>query len=227
MPSLIPLTNYLRKSVARALSIQGDDFQGTLEQSMRATVVADELTDQRSLYLRGGMSWEAGIDAVPTNGLVFPGALLRPRVALPEPTKVLRLLRVRRITVWTASTPAYIGYAVFNAGYLPAITSALNIDPTVCDGRMAAPGGSTQTSLYQLVAGLSIAGPITGGDGYGYVRPGTASFAWDPRITLRYGDGLFLAGSNESTPWGCSINWEEYPATPQEFAGDAAWPGSV
>lgn len=232
--SVIPKVNRLRKALGAALGFQGDEYKGSVDPSMQAVILSEDMTDQRHNYLQGTLTWRVGTGTLGTDGAHFPTCAFRPRSLLNTgPTKILRLLRIREISIFsTAVTPPMVGFQVFAQGFVPVFFGAtIQVDPTQCDGRMSAPGGATQTSLYQLVTGLSSVGPFpTGTDNWSIKRaPGAqaGTYSFDPRITLRYGDQLWIAADAENNPFGMDIAWDEFPAIPQEFTGDAPWPGSI
>jgi len=212
--------NALSRRVSRSLGIQGDGYPGATLGGLQPVVVSENLTDQRSLFLKGGASWEASFP-IPIDGANYPTLLLRPR-AFPV-DGVQMAVRVKRLTVWSeGGSGLFAGWKVWNDGSVPAFVGASNALPGICrDSRQNA--GSS--SLYNAVIGVCGVGPDPSLGDWARMPgppcnggPGNAVVPFDPQITLLYPDVLQISSYPLGYTFGISIGWEEHPVSEQELA---------
>lgn len=216
------------RRLATAFGIQGD-FPGAVMGNVQPVVLAEDLTGQRSLFPKGGWSFEASGN-IGQDGARYNGFLLYPRVSPIDPGNIQRLVRVRSLSAWSMGNNAsgfMYGWGVYDRNQtVPALLDGAVIIPTRRDARQA-----FDTSLYSVTTGL-IAGSGNSAAftstrrwarhwGAGTPTP-TPAARFDPMITLRAGDFLYVMNSTNNIEWAFSIAWDEIPCSEQENAGDNA-----
>lgn len=214
------------RRLATAFGVQGD-YPGSVAGHIQPVAIADDLTDQRSLFIQGGWSFEASGN-IGQDGARYGGFLLLPRVSPIDPGVVQRLIRVRSLSIWTMlnnQSGGMFGWGVYDRNQaVPALLDGGSIVPTRRDARQV-----FDTSLYGITYGL-IAGSNNSAAFSSTRRwariwtvgtPNTnPAPRFDPMITLRTGDYLYVQTSVTNAEWAFSIAWDEIPCSEQENAGD-------
>lgn len=218
----------IARRIGAAFGIEGD-FPGGVAPLTQPVALAEDLTDTRYLFLKGGGGSFEASQSTGQNGAAYPSIYLMARAG-GTPQGVTRLIRVKSLSLWDdtgGGVGTVIGWTLLDRNQaVPAMASTLVVEPTRRDARLA-----FDSSLYIAAQGF------TGANGANYgstrrwarvaVAPGQpngqseGALRFDPEITLRPGDILWIAGSHLSHSYGWSVSWEEIPCSDQELAADS------
>lgn len=225
----VTFVNFARR-IATAFGVQGD-FPGAVMPNIQPVSIADDLTDQRSLWPLGGSSWEAsGLQG--QDGANYPAVMLTPRVTGLDPQKVQRLIRIRELSFWSNQGNAVgqiFGWTTLDRNQaVPALAGGATDQPMRRDTRQAF--STAGTSLYAVSKGLATGAnnaPTSSSTRFWARRysgsnanAGVAAVRFDPKITLRVGDIFWLGIAVTNSEIGYSIAWDEIPCSEQENFGD-------